>query len=62
MQTVKQIVHDIADHLPEQATFDDAMYALYVRQKLEKGLRDLDAGRTFTQEEVEQRLLGNRAN
>jgi predicted transcriptional regulator len=58
MQTVKQIIHDIANHLPEQATFDDAMYALYVRQKLEKGLRDLDEGRTYTQEEVEQRLLG----
>jgi len=40
----------------------DAMYARYVRQKLEKGLRNLDEGRTFTQEEVEQRLLGNRAN
>lgn len=60
MQTVKQIVHDIADHLPEQATFDDVMYALYVRQKLEKGLRDLDEGRAYTQEEVEQRLLGKR--
>jgi predicted transcriptional regulator len=58
MQTLKQIVHDIANHLPEQATIDDAMYALYVRQKLEDGLRDLDAGRTHTQEEVELRLLG----
>lgn len=61
MQSMKQIVHDIADHLPDQATFDDAMYALYVRQKLEEGLRDLDAGRTFTQEEVEQRLKGKSA-
>ena len=60
MQSVKQIVHDIADHLAEQATFDDAMYALYVRQKLEEGLRDLDTGRTYTQEEVEQHLLGKR--
>ena len=60
MQTVKQIMHDIADHLSEQATFDDAMYALYIRQKLEKVLRDLDEGRTYTQEEVEQRLLGKR--
>ena len=58
MQTLKQIVHDIAEHLPEQATFDDAMHALYVRQKLEEGLRDLEEGRTYTQEEVEQRLLG----
>lgn len=60
MQTVKQIIHDIADLLPEQATFDDAMYALYVRQKLEAGLRDLDEGRTYTQEEVEQQLLAKR--
>jgi predicted transcriptional regulator len=58
MGTVKQIIQDIADHLPEQATIDDAMYALYVRQKLENGLRDLEEGRTYTQEEVEQRLIG----
>lgn len=62
MQTVKQIVHDIADHLPEQATFDDVIYAIYVRQKLEEGLRDLDEGRTYTQEEVEQHLLGKRSS
>lgn len=60
MQNVKQIIHEIAEHLPEQATFDDAMYALYVRQKLEEGLRDLDEGRSYTQEEVEQQLLGKR--
>jgi predicted transcriptional regulator len=60
MQTVKQIIHDIAEHLPEQATFDDAMYALHVRQKLEEGLRDLDEGRVYTQEQVEQQLLSKR--
>jgi predicted transcriptional regulator len=60
MQTMKQIVCDTVNHLPEQATFDDAIYALYVRQKLEEGLRDLDEGRTHTQEEVELRLLGKR--
>ena len=32
MQTVKEIVHEIADQLPEQATLDDVMYTLYVRQ------------------------------
>lgn len=60
MKTVKQIVYDVAEHLPDEASFDDALYALYVRQKLEEGLRDLDEGRTYTQEEVEQRLLGER--
>lgn len=60
MKNIKQIVHDIAEHLSEEASFDDAMYALYVRQKLEEGLRDLDEGRTYTQEEVERRLPGKR--
>lgn len=59
MQTVKQIVHDIADHLPEQATFDDAMYALYVRQKLERSLQAAEEGKVTSQEEMEQRYLND---
>lgn len=59
MQTVKQIIRDIADHLPEQATFDDAMYALYVRQKLEEGLKDAEEGRVVSHEEIKRELLGN---
>jgi predicted transcriptional regulator len=62
MNTVKQIIHDIAEHLPEQATLDDAMYALHVRQKLEEGLRDIDEGRIYTQEQVEQQLLSKRTS
>ena len=42
MQTVKQIVHDIADHLPEQATFDDA---IYVCQKLARSLQAAEEGK-----------------
>ncbi len=59
MQTIKQIVHDIADHLPEQATFDDAMHALYVRQKLERSLQAAQEGKVTTQEEMEKRYLND---
>lgn len=59
MQTVKQIIHDIADHLPEQATFDDAMYALYVRQKLERSLQAAEEGKLTSQEEMEKRYLND---
>jgi len=58
MQTVKQIVHDIADHLPEQATLDDAIYTLYVRQKLERARDDIKAGRVTSQDEMEKKYLG----
>jgi hypothetical protein len=57
MQTVKQIVQDIADHLPEQATFDDVMYTLYVRQKLERAQQAADQGQITAQEEMEKRYL-----
>ena len=60
MQNLKQIIHDIADKLPEQATFDDAMYALYVRQKIEDGFKQLDAGLGIPHEEVKCRLLGDK--
>jgi hypothetical protein len=57
MPTVKQIVHEIADQLPEQATFDDAMHTLYVRQKLERSLQAAAEGKLVTQEEMEQQFL-----
>lgn len=59
MQNVKQIVRDIADHLPEQATLDDAMRALYIRQKLERSLQAAKEGNVISQEEMERRYLGN---
>jgi hypothetical protein len=59
MQTFKQIVHDIADHLPDQASFDDAMYAIYVRQKLERSLKAAEEGKISSQEEMEKRYLNH---
>ncbi len=59
MQTVKEIMHDIADHLPEQATFDDAMHALYVRQKLGRSLQAAQEGEVTTQKEMEKRYLND---
>lgn len=59
MPTIKQIMLDIADHLPEQATFDDAIYTFYVRQKIEEGLKDIEEGRVVSHEEAKRRLLGN---
>jgi hypothetical protein len=59
MQTVKQIVHDIADRLPDQASLDDVMHVLYVRQKLERSLHAAEAGKVTSQEEMEKRYLNH---
>ncbi len=56
METAKQEVQKILDQLPEDATLEEVQYHIYVRQKVEQGLKDLEDGRVLTQAQVEQRL------
>lgn len=58
MPSAKDAARKIIDHLPEQATWDDIMYELYVKQKMEEGLADIEAGRTVPHGEVKAELLG----
>ena len=45
MDTVKAQAKQILDHLPDEATWEDLMQQIYVRQTIEAGIRDADAGR-----------------
>jgi len=56
MQSAKQKVMELLNDLPDDSTLEEIQYSLYVRQKIERGLRDVDEGRTFTQEEVDKRM------
>ena len=49
---VEQEAKRLMDELPDDATWDDAMYKLYVRQSIEQGLADSRAGRTVDVKEV----------
>ena len=60
MSSVKDAARAIVDKLPEQATWDDLMYELYVKQKIEAGLKAADEGRTVPHEEVKARLLARK--
>ena len=59
MQTVKETARQVIDHLPDQASWDDLMYELYVKQKIEAGIRAADEGHVVSHNEAKQRLLGN---
>jgi predicted transcriptional regulator len=59
MQTAKQAARQIIEHLPDQASWDEIMYQLYVKQKIEMGLADVRAGRTVSHDEVKAELLGD---
>lgn len=57
MSSAKEAARQLIDHLPDQATWDDIMYELYVKQKIEEGLADIEAGRTVPHEQVKAELL-----
>lgn len=56
MSAAKQEVKRILDSLPEDASLEDIQYHIYVRQKIEHGLEDIQAGRTLSEEEFDQRM------
>lgn len=56
MQTAKYEVSKLLTHLPDDCTLEDIQYHLYVLQKIERGLKDAEEGRIYTQEEVEKKM------
>jgi predicted transcriptional regulator len=56
MSTAKEEVRKMLDQLPDDASFEDIQYHIYVREKIEGGLKDIQEGRVLTQEEVEGRM------
>jgi len=44
-RSMKEEAHRLVDKLAEDATWDDLMYQIYVRQNIEAGLADSEAGR-----------------
>ena len=52
MINIKEEARRLVEDLPENATWDDLMYRLYVRQAMEAGLGDNDAGNTVDVEDV----------
>jgi hypothetical protein len=56
MTTVKEQVQQLADTLPEDVTWEQVMYEVYVREKIEKGEQAISERRTVSHDEVRQRF------
>lgn len=56
MQKAKEEVRDILSRLPDNCSLEDIQYHLYVLQKIQRGLKDAEQGRVYTQEEVEKMM------
>lgn len=53
---VKQEAQRLVETLPDNASWEDLMHRIYVREAVEKGLEDSRAGRTVEVGDVRQRF------
>ena len=53
---VKDIAKQVIDSLPDDASMDDIIHALYVTAKFERGEREVREGSSVAHEAAKQRL------
>ena len=53
---IKTSISSVLKSLPDDVSWDEVHYRLYVRQQIETGLADSDANRLIDTEEMRKRL------
>ncbi len=53
MSPTKQIVTEVLDTLPDDATIDDVIYHLYVRSQINRGLKAIEDGDVYSENEAD---------
>ena len=54
MSTAKEEAIKTISRLPEEASWDEIMYKIYVKRKIEEGIKAADEGRTVPHEKVKE--------
>ena len=57
LTTIKSELRDIADRIPDSATYNDVMYQLYVRMKIAKGKQAAEEGRVVPHDEIKRKFV-----
>ena len=57
MDLIKENAIDLINRLPDHAIWDDIMYELYVKKKLETALKAVEDGRIISHEDVKKSFL-----
>ena len=52
----KEVARGVIDALPEEASMDEIIHALYVRTKFDRGEREIRDGKGIPHEQAKQRL------
>jgi predicted transcriptional regulator len=53
----KQAALEMIQRMPDDTSLEDIMYELYFRARVDRGLRELDEGRSVSHEEVKRGLV-----
>ena len=56
MATAKEEIRRMLDNLPDDATWEDLQYSIYVRERIDRGRREADQEKLLDQDEVEIRM------
>jgi len=56
MATVKEEVKRMIESLPDDATWEDVQYSIYVRERIERGRREATDGKILDEDDVERRM------
>ena len=56
MPTAKEEVRDLLENLPDEATFDDIEYQIYVLHEIREGIAEADRGELLDHEVVKARM------
>ena len=54
--SAKQDIIKFVQGLPEDATMEDILYKLYVRARIEEGIKELDEGKGIRHEDAMERI------
>ena len=57
MSIAKEEAKKLLERLPEEVSWDDLMYEIYVQKKIDMGLKAAEAGQLVPHEEGKRRLL-----
>ena len=56
MATPKEEIRRLLEKLPDDVSFEDIQYHIYVQQSVERGLDAAERGEVISQEEAERRM------
>jgi len=56
MNTAKDEVRKLLDRMPDEASFEDIQYQVYVLDEIQRGSKEIDRGEGVPQAEVRRRL------